>query len=48
MLPQDVIRKWRNVDPTERAASQSHFNDLCRLLDVEDPITANPKGECFT
>ncbi len=32
----------------ERSASQSHFNDLCQLLGVIDPITADPKGDFFT
>lgn len=48
MLPQEFIKKWHNVELKERTASQSHFNDLCRLLDVEDPITVDPKGEWFT
>ena len=48
MTPQDFITKWRNVDLKERSASQSHFNDLCRLLDIQDPISADPKGDWFT
>lgn len=48
MTPQEFISKWRNVDLKERSASQSHFNDLCDLLGVEDPISADPKGEWFT
>ncbi|WP_052245153.1 class I SAM-dependent DNA methyltransferase [Halocynthiibacter namhaensis] len=48
MTPKDFIAKWRNVELKERTASQSHFNDLCRLLDIEEPITADPKGEWFT
>lgn len=48
MTPQDFIAKWRAVELKERSASQSHFNDLCRLLDLPDPITADPKGEWFT
>lgn len=32
----------------ERSASQSHFNDLCQLLGVVAPITADPNGEFFT
>lgn len=47
MTPQQFITKWRNAQLNERAASQSHFNDLCRLLGVEDPITADPKGEWY-
>lgn len=37
MTPQDFITKWRNTELKERSASQSHFIDLCRLLDIEDP-----------
>jgi len=48
MTPQEFIKKWQNVELKERTASQSHFNDLCRLLEIEDPITADPKGEWFT
>jgi len=48
MTPQDFITKWRNTELKERSASQSHFIDLCRLLDIEDPTTADPKGEWFT
>jgi hypothetical protein len=48
MTPQDFLSKWRNVELKERSASQSHFNDLCALLDVTDPVSADPKGEWFT
>jgi len=48
MGPQEFIAKYRDADLKERSASQSHFNDLCRLLGVEDPIAADPKGEWFT
>lgn len=47
MKPNDFIAKWRGMEQKERSASQSHFNDLCALLDVPDPISADPKGEWF-
>jgi type II restriction/modification system DNA methylase subunit YeeA len=47
MTPQEFLNKWRNVELKERSASQSHFNDLCALLGVLDPIAADPKGEWF-
>lgn len=47
MTPQEFIAKWRAVELKERSASQSHFNDLCRLLGVADPITADKTGETF-
>ncbi|OAN78208.1 DNA methyltransferase [Sulfitobacter sp. EhC04] len=48
MTPQDFINKWRNTELKERSASQSHFIDLCRLLELDDPTTADGKGEWFT
>ena len=48
MTPQEFLAKWRNVELKERTASQSHFIDLCSLIAVEDPVTADPKGEWFT
>lgn len=48
MTPHAFITKWRNVELKERSASQAHFLDLCRLLDIDDPVTADPKGEWFT
>lgn len=47
MTPQEFLGKWRNVELKERSASQSHFNDLCALLGVPDPIAADPKGAWF-
>lgn len=47
VTPDDFIEKWRGVTQTERASAQSHFVDLCRLLDLPDPITADPLGEWF-
>lgn len=48
MTPQEFLAKWRANELKERSASQSHFNDLCALLGVVDPISADPKGEWFT
>jgi type II restriction/modification system DNA methylase subunit YeeA len=48
MTPAEFIQKWRAAELKERSASQSHFNDICRLLEIEDPISADPKGEWFT
>lgn len=47
MTPTEFIAKWRAAELKERSASQSHFNDLCALLGVVDPITADPIGEWF-
>jgi hypothetical protein len=48
MTPEEFITKWRPVELKERTASQSHFNDLCALLGLADPILEDPKGEWFT
>ncbi|WP_278923700.1 class I SAM-dependent DNA methyltransferase [Pseudophaeobacter profundi] len=48
MTPQAFIKKWHANELKERSASQSHFNDLCKLLDIDDPTTADGKGEWFT
>jgi type II restriction/modification system DNA methylase subunit YeeA len=48
MNPREFLDKWRNAELKERSASQSHFNDLCALLGIVDPVSADPKGEWFT
>ncbi len=48
MTPHEFLNKWRLVELKERSASQSHFNDLCALLGVLDPISADPTGDWFT
>ncbi|OSZ72688.1 SAM-dependent methyltransferase [Sphingomonas sp. IBVSS1] len=48
MTPHQFVEKWRNAELKERTASQSHFNDLCALLGLKDPISEDPKGEYFT
>ena len=47
MTPQQFIDRWKPVALSERAAAQSHFNDLCRLVDHPTPIEADPRGEHF-
>lgn len=44
MTPQEFVRKWRNATLTERSASQSHFIDLCHLLNVPTPTDADQQG----
>ena len=41
------IATWRDSSLTERAAAQSHFNQLCDLLGVTPPTMADPQGEWF-
>ena len=47
MTPNEFITKWKNTDLSERAAAQSQFIDLCRLLDEPTPSEADPKGEWY-
>jgi hypothetical protein len=48
MTPRDFIAKWKRADLPERAASQEHFLDLCRVLGVKTPAELDPTGEVFT
>jgi len=48
MTPLQFVEKWKPVTLSERAAAQSHFCDLCRLLDHPDPVSADPTGDWFT
>jgi hypothetical protein len=48
VTPHEFVGKWRGNALTERASSQTHFNDLCALLGVLDPKAADPDGEWFT
>ena len=49
MTPDKFIEKWKASELKERSAAQSHFIDLCALLDEAAPTDADPKGEwyCF-
>lgn len=48
MTPEAFVAKWRGVELPEIAASQSHFNDLCELLEIGKPIDVDPTGKSFT
>lgn len=48
MTPTEFIKKWKPVSLTERAAAHTHFLDLCKLLEHEDPVSADPAGMWFT
>jgi type II restriction/modification system DNA methylase subunit YeeA len=47
MTPAGFAMKWRDSTNTERAASQEHFIDLCRMLEVSTPNEADPGGEWY-
>lgn len=48
MTPQAFVDKWRDMALKERSASQSHFNDLCRLLGKPTPLDVDKTGEWYT
>jgi hypothetical protein len=48
MTPEEFIAKWRGSELTERAAAQSHFNDLCSVLGVPSPTDADQRGAEYT
>jgi hypothetical protein len=47
VLPADFANKWLGSTRTERAASQEHFIDLCRMLGVPTPNEADPSGDYY-
>lgn len=47
LTPAAFAEKWRGVTTTEKASSQSHFIDLCRMLGEPTPHDADPTGEQY-
>jgi len=43
----EFVHKWSASQRTERAASQEHFIDLCRLLGEPTPNEADPTGDFY-
>lgn len=37
LSPTEFVQRWQGRELTERAAAQSHFTDLCRMLGVPAP-----------
>jgi hypothetical protein len=48
MTAREFIAKWRQVELSERSASQQHFLDLCALVGHGTPASIDPIGESFT
>ncbi len=44
----EFVERWKAVTLTERAAAQSHFIDLCEVLEQPHPAAADHTGESFT
>lgn len=47
MTPDQFIAKWKAVELKERSAAQSHFIDLCHMLDEPAPTDADPTGAWY-
>ena len=47
MTPGDFAAKWRQAKGSERSSAQSHFLDICALLDEPGPIDADPTGTWY-
>lgn len=47
MTPDQFISKWKNAELKERAAAQSHFIDLCRVLNEPAPTDVDPTGDFY-
>ena len=49
MTPQQFVAKWRchAAAVKEKSAYQSHFNDLCELVEHKKPLEEDPTGEHF-
>jgi len=47
LTPAEFAKKWLGSTRTERAASQEHFIDLCRMLGAPTPNEADPTGDAY-
>ena len=47
MTPREFAAKWAGSTRNERAASQEHFIDLCRMLEAQTPNEADPTGDWY-
>ncbi len=48
LTPAKFVAKWKPVELSERAASQEHFIDLCRLLGQPTPAEHDATGAEYT
>jgi len=48
LTPAQFVAKWKPVELSERAASQEHFIDLCRLLSQPTPAERDATGAKYT
>ena len=47
LTPSEFAAKWIGSTRTERASSQEHFIDLCRMLDQQTPNEADQHGDWY-
>ncbi|MFZ2155656.1 MAG: DNA methyltransferase, partial [Bradyrhizobium sp.] len=47
MTPDQFIAKWKAAELKERSAAQSHFIDLCHMLNEPAPTDADPTGAWY-
>src|ERR1700722_5014806 len=47
VTPDQFIAKWKAAELKERSAAQSHFIDLCHMLDEPAPTDADPTGDWY-
>jgi hypothetical protein len=45
--PQEFVARWADVTLSEKQASQSHFRDLCHLLDEPAPFEEDPTDDYY-
>jgi type II restriction/modification system DNA methylase subunit YeeA len=43
----EFVERWKATRLSERAAAQTHFNDLCEILGQSAPVAADQTGENF-
>ncbi|NBC33200.1 MAG: class I SAM-dependent DNA methyltransferase, partial [Alphaproteobacteria bacterium] len=48
LTPYDFMVRWRASRLSERASAQSHFLDLCEMLDEPKPHELDPEGTWYT
>lgn len=48
ITPAEFVEKWSKVELSERAASQEHFIDLCRMLGQPTPAEHDATGAEYT
>ena len=48
VTPEQFIKKWKTSTLKESASAKSHFDDLCRLLELPTPTDADPHGTFYT